>query len=272
MSDFSKSIIDMQKAGEASSTLVAKLVTKVIELESSIPPLSRSDLTLLSEKAMLPSGAAQTVDLPGPDDGFVRVYNSLHTLADPIAALTGIVISLVSGGNLYTHQASTSLSSGAVINSAFGIFVFPGESIRWTNGGANTASVFGLYLDVPIEGITAIRQQISDTGTIIIPAAPSGFVNRLYQPGPLSSSSSPHAAGGARVWNADAVTHTFSLTQGGVRMGTIAATTVAAGAVNGYTSGAALPITDTPLIAVLGEAVNTTAPWILSAYETLPLA
>lgn len=235
---------------------------------SLVPLVSRTRPAIRSAIGVLPSGAGQTVDLPGPAAGFVRVYVGTHVTADPVAALTGVTIHLRSGGVDYLHNAATNIASGAATNTQFGQFLFFGETLRFTNGGNNTANVLGTYYDTPASGITAIRRQYSAVGVEMIPAAPAGCVSRFYQPNVVTSASSTFA-GGPRIWNADAVAHTFELLQGGARIQHVAS--VSAAATSGHGGPLHFPVTSVPLIGRVGEAVNTTAPWLLAAYETFAL-
>lgn len=210
----------------------------------------------------LAGGAAETADLPGPSAGYVRLYTSVYAVSNTIdTGLTSVSFTLEPG----TYTLTAALTSTATM---LGVTIVPpigvGETIRATNGGAGAGRIVGTYIDIPATGITLIRTQVDATGVTIVPAAPTGYVNRLFQHTTSSTSIS-----GFRWWNADAVTQSLEVLVDGTLVSRSApALTTAVGAISGPLH---VPVTSGAMTMRCTTAVDTTGPWVIWAYETMPL-
>lgn len=224
------------------------------------PGLSGQPRFLASEA--LAGGVGQTADLPGPSQGFVRLYDTIQAVSNTLGTgLTSVVVTITPGGQVWqTAQTGTSTIAGSNVTP-----IGYGETLRFTNGGAGAGRVQGSYVDIPAYGIGLIRAVLDAVGVEVIPAPPAGYIHRFLLPFPGSSSTS--GAPGVRVHNADAVAHSIETLHGGVLVGrSVPVNAAAFGSIAGpfmasFTAAVTMRTT---------EAINTTGPHIIWAYEAIP--
>lgn len=211
-------------------------------------------------------GVGATVVLPGPAAGFLRVYDQISATSDTIAGVLATVTTVLQPANLRLSSTFT----GATTNTAAPTPIGAGETIEIVNGGANAGQYAASYVDVPLGNVTLVRQAFSDAATSVIPAAAAGFANRiLFVSQVFSAGTAFGPIGRMNCFNADAVAHTVEVLLGSALIGRSASANAGASATPIVPARLNVTAATGALNFRTGEAINTTNPHVLLAYETI---
>lgn len=222
---------------------------------------------LISE--ILPAGPGGIVDLPGPDVGFLRLFDTVQAISDTIAApLANARGGIRSGGIDYrlTGNISGTNSNGA----SQGYVIGNGETIRFYNDGANPGRIQGTYIDIPAGNLTLVRMLLDNTAQVVIPQPPSGYYSRwlqFYQ----AIFTARNIASRVQIFNADSVSQTFRFLLNNVLIGRTNITSLTTGTFPPLPN-VAVTNNSGDMAVQMDNNFTTTAPHIIGAYETLPIS
>jgi hypothetical protein len=269
-------------AATAQSTANAKPSVAYVDAGSFRTPIPR--LPRLFSQGPTQVNAGANFDIAGPAAGYLRVIVNIKstslgatatfdTILDP-GLPSEIYVSRGLAGGTSSTAATLSLSPGATNVMVIGY----GETLRFANVGSSASRVFASYYDMPANGITLIRAQITGTAPVtLIPAAPADHYWRLL-------SLFRYATGGAGTGGSNAlVLHThgfvFQDDSATVRVdyslgaGLLGRVSMASsGTPAFFLESISDQCTDLAVTAALGAAMTSRSVKIFGAYETIPIA
>lgn len=240
--------------------------------------LPGSALGNLASTLRLPDGAINVLGLttgnsavlPGPAPGKIRLLDGFSP-TQVVAGSYTIDVRVQGPGVDLGAFVFTASATAAFLAPPYGA----DQVIRVINAGAPTVDIATQYWDVPASNLTLVQLALSNVAQQVIPAPPTGYLNRWLQFG-FSFQSSVHYVG-SRVFvrNGDSIGHTIEVLSGAdviarsVNIGSNTALTAIGGlnfpALRTRAGGSALSMrTLVP---------QATAPISLfGAYETIPVA
>lgn len=238
-----------------------------------------ANLPLVFWTGQIPAGATQSLDIPGPAPGFIRVFDGICISPDEPGGTTGTVQCLLRNTVTLVEYAAPGFAT-ATSNTVvpFHSPIGENEVIRLTTGASGVLTrVTTTYRDYPASNITLIRQPLSAVAATIIPEPPPGFFRRFYRRPPphlvdFETNGSVQVAGLISV-NRDSVSIALRWRLNGVLIQRGITQTAGSGVRPQF------PIPFMPVLAGGGNltvemsaAVTTPpGPFILGAYETLAI-
>jgi hypothetical protein len=214
----------------------------------------------------------ETVDLPGPAAGFIRIYDTnIGITPDTGGGLVPAIPCFIVDANAVAWQlvGSTPGTASTTLIQALSP-IGPGEFYRVgpSPGGAAPMLITASFVDLPASNVGLIRQGITTTPVDIIPAPPPGFFRQMYR----RSLYTQLNALGVTLVNRDSSSKAFLWTLGADLIARNA--TLASGSQT-------QPVQPTQLLAVTAATgalrlatttvPATTNPSFLGAYETFPI-
>lgn len=143
----------------------------------------------------IPVVPGQTYQVPGPAAGYVRALVQHGIIIPSAPGAVGVSATCrIMPADFYTLRSAFAFTQAQAVGSSANALAFStgiivlgeGEYLEVAVTGTGTGSIVYSYIDLPVTGpgytISLVRASLTDTPAEIIPAAPTGFVNRILHP------------------------------------------------------------------------------------------